>query len=289
LPGAENSRPQTALGNTRLSSRLSAQPTSIIIRSMSVRTRHLIIIAFTALCLVAAWLLPAMPQPIEYHDFADHRTMLGVHNFLDVASNVGFLLAGVAGLIIVFLPRTCFEFSLERWPYAIFFAGMLLTAAGSAYYHLAPDNERLFWDRLPMTIAFMSLVASQIIERINVRAGLALLIPLLLVGAGSVIYWRLTERAGHGNVMPYGILQGYSVVILVLIERFHPSRYTRGTDIYLVFAAYVVAKLLETFDRQLYALDHVVSGHTLKHLAAAAAGYFVCRMLLRRRLQESKA
>ena len=31
---------------------------------------------------------------------------------------------------------------------AVFFAGILLTAFGSSFYHLAPDNERLFWDRL---------------------------------------------------------------------------------------------------------------------------------------------
>ena len=243
---------------------------------------------FTLLCVLAALLLPAMAQPVAYHDFADHREMFGVHNFLDTASNIGFLVAGLAGLIVVFRPRTCFEFTIERWPYVIFFLGMLLTAAGSAYYHLAPDNDRLFWDRLPMTTAFMSLVAAQTVERISVRAGMILLFPMLVVGAGSVVYWRMTEQIGAGNVMPYGILQGYSVVILLLVERFHASRYTRGGDIYWVFAAYVLAKLLETFDRQILSFGHWVSGHTLKHLVAAAAGYYVCRMLLRRTLKDGR-
>lgn len=244
------------------------------------------IIAFTVLCIAAAVFWPAMPQPADYHDFADHRALFGVSNFFDVASNIGFLLAGLGGLVLVLRSRTVFEFGVERWPYAIFFASMLLTAAGSAYYHLAPDNERLFWDRLPMTIAFMSLVASQVVDRINVRAGLILLVPMLLLGAASVMYWRATERAAAGNVLPYGILQGYSVVILILIERFHESRYTRGRDIYWVFAAYVVAKILETFDRQFLSLGHLVSGHTLKHLAAAAAGFLAGRMLLLRTLSE---
>lgn len=78
--------------------------------------------------------------------------------------------------------------------------GLLLTAAGSAYYHLLPDNERLFWDRLPMTIAFMSLIVAQIVDRISVRAGLALLAPMLLVGVASVVYWLATERAGAGTL-----------------------------------------------------------------------------------------
>jgi hypothetical protein len=247
------------------------------------------IVAFTVLSAAAAFLLPAMPQPLAYHDFADRRTLLGIANFLDVASNVGFLLAGIAGLVVVAWRRTRFAREAERWPYALFFAGLVLTAAGSAYYHLVPDNERLFWDRLPITIALMSLLAAQIVDRVSVRAGLALLVPMLVVGAASVVYWRATEQAGAGNVMPYGVLQGYSMVILLVIALSHPSRYTRGSDIYWVFAAYVLAKLMELFDREVLALGHLVSGHTLKHLAAAAAGFVVCRMLILRTPQEPEA
>ena len=240
------------------------------------------IVAFTALSVAAALLLPAVPQPAEYHDFADHRTMLGIENFLDVASNVGFLLAGIVGLVVVLRPLTRFELASERWPYAIFFVGLLLTAAGSAYYHLLPDNERLFWDRLPMTIAFMSLIAAQIVDRISVRAGLALLAPMLLVGVASVVYWLATERAGAGNLVPYGILQAYTVIMLLVIALSHPARYTRGNDVYWVFAAYGIAKILETFDKQFLAIGNVVSGHTLKHVAAAIAGFIVLRMLVLR-------
>ena len=252
-------------------------------------SRKSYIIAFTVLSIAAAVLLPARPQPVTYHNFADHRTMFGVVNFLDVASNLGFLLAAIAGLAVVLRPRTRFEFNSERWPYAVFFLGMLLTAVGSAYYHLAPDNGRLFWDRLPMTIAFMALIAGQVADRISVRAGLTLLLPMLLVGAASVVYWRATERAGAGNVMPYGVLQGYSVAILLLIAILYPSRYTRGNDVYWVFAGYVLAKLLELFDRELLAVGHLVSGHTLKHIAAAVAGFMVCRMLMLRTLKKSPA
>ena len=83
------------------------------------------------------------------------------------------------------------------------------------------------------------------------------------------------------------MLQGYSVVILLLLALLQPSRYTRGNDIYWVFAGYVIAKLLETFDRQLFGLGQVASGHSLKHIAAAIAGLVVCRMLYLRRLRSS--
>jgi len=245
----------------------------------------LFVILFTAASLAAALLVPAMPQPLAYHDFADRRALLGVANFLDVASNAGFLLAGIAGIVVVLRRRTVFEHPAERWSYAIFFLGVLLTAAGSAYYHLAPDNERLFWDRLPMTVAFMSLIAAQVVDRISVRGGLALLAPLLLVGAASVVYWLATERAGAGNVIPYGLLQGYAVVMMLLLAALYRSRYTRGADIYWVFGAYLAAKLFETLDDPLLRLGGLLSGHSLKHLAAAFAGFMVCRMLWRRVLE----
>jgi hypothetical protein len=254
---------------------------------MTMRTR--LIVVLTLLCIAAALLLPAVPQSLEYHHFADRRALWGIANFLDVVSNLGFLIVGIAGLVIVFGGRAQFEFRSERWPYAAFFLGALLTALGSGYYHLAPDNESLFWDRLPMTIAFMGLVASQIVDRISIRAGLALLVPMLLLGAASVIYWRATEQAGVGNVLPYGILQGYSVVIVLLLAMLSPSRYTRGNDLYWVFGWYVLSKLLETFDAEVLHLGSVVSGHTLKHIAAALAGWTACYMLMHRTLKEPEA
>jgi hypothetical protein len=234
---------------------------------------------FTAVCLAAALWLPGMPQPLAYHDFADHRAYFGVANFLDVASNLAFLLAGAAGIAVSLRARTRFEQPGERIPYAIFFAGMLFTAAGSAYYHLAPDNARLFWDRLPMTIAFTSLVAAQIADRVSVRAGLGVLAPMLVAGVVSVVYWRATEHAGAGNVMPYGVLQAYAGLVLALLVALLPSRYTRGRDLWWVLAAYALAKVVEHFDHEVLARAGVVSGHTLEHLAAAAAGAVVCRML----------
>jgi hypothetical protein len=252
---------------------------------MSTQSRVWFIAGFTLLSVLAALLLPAMQQPLDYHEFADDRHLHGVDNFLDVASNAAFVLAGLAGLAIVARRATVFEHGFERWPYFVFFVGVVLTGAGSAWYHLWPDNASLFWDRLPMTIAFMSLVAAQVGDRLDPRLGLKLLAPMLAVGAASVLYWRATELAGHGNVIPYAVLQGYSVVILFLLAWLQPSRYTRGNDIYWAFTGYVVAKVLETFDHQIYAIGHVASGHTLKHLAAAIAALVVCRMLWLRRRQ----
>jgi len=244
------------------------------------------VVALSVACSVAALLIPAMPQPLDYHRFVDTRALFGIPNALDVLSNLGFIVAGRLGWVVVFRRETVFATRSERVPYIVFFIGVLLTAFGSSYYHLAPDNERLFWDRLPMTIAFMSLISAQIVERIDRRMGLRLLAPMLLVGAASVIYWRSTERAGAGNVIPYAILQGYAVVVLLMLAALYRSRYTRANDLYAVFACYVLAKVLEAFDAQIFAFGNLVSGHTLKHLSAAAAGLVVCRMLWLRKLAD---
>ena|SRR5215471_144326 len=172
--------------------------------------------------------------------------------------------------------------SETSWPYVLVFTGMILTAMGSCYYHLAPDNDRLVWDRLPMTVVFMALVAAMIIERISVPIGLALLAVLLLVGIASVVQWHISEINGSGNVRFYAALQAYAVLLLLAIVLL-PPRYTRSSDLAIVVGFYVLAKITEAADRPIFALGHIVSGHSIKHLAAAAAGLWILRMLQKRR------
>jgi hypothetical protein len=175
----------------------------------------------------------------------------------------------------------------ERWFYIAVFFGMLLTAAGSSYYHLAPDNDRLVWDRLPMTVVFMSLVAAMIAERISVRATLWLWPVLLAVGIFSVLQWHWSELAGRGDLRFYAAVQAYAVLVLLLVL-FLPSHYSRSSDLAVVVGLYVLAKLLETFDRHIFGAGHIVSGHTLKHVAAGFAGFWILRMLEKRRPLETR-
>jgi hypothetical protein len=117
-----------------------------------------------------------------------------------------------------------------------------------------------------------------------VRTGLLALVPMLLIGIGTVVYWIVTERQGRGNVMPYVVLQAYVVIVLLKLTAMHPSRYTHGNAIYAVFAGYLLAKVFEHYDRQIFELTGVVSGHSLKHVVAGLAGVPVAYMLWRRRL-----
>jgi hypothetical protein len=234
---------------------------------------------------IIALLLPPIPQPMSYHQFADQRAWLGIPNFGDVASNLPFALVGIWGLIFLLRPSTQNRFAdpRERWIYVLMFAGLLLTAFGSAYYHLDPGNARLVWDRLPIMIVFMALVDAVIAERVSVNVGLWLLPALLAIGAGSVLQWRASELHAHGDLRFYAAVQVYSIVVL-LLALLLPPKYTRGSDFAVVVGLYILAKILETFDRQIFAVGHIVSGHTLKHLAAATASYWILRMLQKRKV-----
>lgn len=243
--------------------------------------RGWLLAGFTFLLGVAAIAWPAIPQPLSYHAFADCRTMFGVPNFLNVLSNLPFLIAGAWGLILIWRGGGAFIDGREQLPYLVFFLGALLTCFGSAYYHAAPDNPRLVWDRLPMTLGFAGLVAAALAERVDLRLGLRSLWPLLAVGVITVIYWYGTERLGRGNLIPYAAYQTWSIVaIVLLIAAFPARRYTHGGLLGWAAGWYGLAKVFETFDLQIYRLlGGTLSGHTIKHVLAAFAVFAVVQQL----------
>jgi hypothetical protein len=251
------------------------------------RWRAWLLIALSGLMVAVAALVPPVAQDPAYHHFADQRALHRVPSFLNVASNLAFLLVGALGLLFLARDRRAgrtdaFVPPGDRRPYWPFFTGVALTGLGSAYYHWRPDTATLFWDRLPMTIAFMALLASVIGERISRRAGARGLWPLLTVGIVSTLYWHLGEQRGAGDLRPYGLVQFGSMGLIPLILVLFPARYTRTLDLWMSMGWYGLAKVLEYFDHGLLRLT-AVSGHTWKHLASAASAYWILRMLERRR------
>jgi hypothetical protein len=255
---------------------------------MTQRTRLCLIAAVTGAAIVGVFSLPPLSQSQDYHNFADRRALFGVPNFLNVTSNAAFLLAGLLGLSWLLQwhrsnPHNGFVEQREQWPYVALFLGVTLTGLGSGYYHLAPDNARLVWDRLPMAIAFTAILSAIISERIGVKAGLLSLVPLVVVGMGSVVYWHLTELGGRGDLRAYVLVQFYPILAIPLIMLLFPPRYTRSADLLGAAALYGLAKVFEVSDARIFAAVPIVGGHTLKHLAAALAAYQILRMLQKRR------
>ena len=244
--------------------------------------RHAILGAVAIACVIAVFSQPPIPQDPAYHVMADRRPLLGIPNALNVLSNIPFAVAGVLGLYYALLPRTGsrpFGDPWERWPYAALFAGTALTTAGSAYYHLAPDNARLVWDRLPMTVGFMGLLTAIVAERASLGLARRLFVPLLAFGAASVVYWAWSELRGAGDLRPYALAQFGSLALVLMLLVLYDARYSGSRYLFAGLAAYIAAKGFEMADQALFSFGHLVSGHTVKHLAAALGVGCVAAML----------
>lgn len=258
--------------------------------------RVLLLVVVAAAAGVLLWRHGPIPQAEAYHHFADDRTLLRIPNAHNVLSNVPFLLFGWAGLAFLrrgpthdpdgpFRPgaHTAFESLRERPAYVLFFTGVLLTAFGSGFYHLRPSTSRLFWDRLPMAIAFTALFAAMIAERISVYWSRMLLLPLVFAGVASVVAWRLSEERGAGDLRIYLFVQLFPMLALPLMMLLFPPRYSRSGELFVVVLVYAAAKALEHYDLQVWQLtSKTVSGHALKHVVGAASTWFVLDMLKKR-------
>jgi hypothetical protein len=221
---------------------------------------NLAIAATLALCVSAFFLfVPPIAQDEGYHFFADNRTLWGIPDFWNVASNLPFAIVGMLGL-----------WKLDGVFDRVLFTGVLLTFFGSSYYHLAPSDSRLVWDRLPMTLVFMALLARVVSGEDDSRNGRWLLASLVACGIASVLWWSVTDDLRFYVLVQFGPL-------LILVPALWFVRDAR----YLAFVLmlYALAKLAEFYDHAIFA--HLpISGHTAKHILAAMATYTVFRWRL---------
>src|SRR6185369_5256246 len=160
---------------------------------------------------------------------------------------------------------------ISGWPgYLLFLASLVLTAIGSAYYHWAPDNARLVWDRLPIALACAGLLSAVWAET-RPRPGGGHTTGLALFAVASVAWWVFTDRQGHGDLRPYLLMQGLPLVLIPLWQAIYRAPPRDRAAFGLALVLYVLAKVAEVLDHQLLALLGGLSGHTLKHLLATAA------------------
>ena len=240
-----------------------------------------IFVALTIIAIVAAFLFDPVPQDPAYHLFADDRTMLAVANFWNVASNIPFLFAGGMGLAYLQKNTPPTMTPALRPCYQVFFLGVFLTGFGSGYYHLDPGNGTLVWDRLPMTIAFMGFFAAIVGEYINADFGRKALVPLLLIGIGSVAYWAVTENNGHGDLRPYALVQFLPMLLIPLILMLFKSDRMDSRYVWFMIVAYALSKLFEAIDVPVYEIGRLISGHSIKHIVAAVAPFILLYGLTR--------
>ena len=235
------------------------------------RWRHGLLLAIAIGSLAAILSFDPIGQGQEYHDFADKRTSLEIPNVWDVVSNLPFLLVGLAGVRFCVMTG-----SLSQRPsWLTVFVGVAMVSAGSAYYHWSPTDATLVWDRLPMAVGFAGMFVALLAEYVDARLGRYLLAPAILLGIGSVLYWY-----GFDDLRVYIWVQAIPLLTIPVVMVLFRSRYTHQWLLGAALVWYVLAKLTEILDRQVFELTgQFFSGHSLKHLLAALGCFSILAML----------
>jgi hypothetical protein len=237
--------------------------------------RLAILIGLTLAVIVIIFQFRRIGQDPTYHRFSDDLDIAGIPNFWNVISNIGFFIVGILGIIKVLRSSSPQQLKII---FFILFLGILLTGVGSAYYHLHPNNFRLIFDRIPMTVVFVSFLSAAIAHCINRTWGFVLLFPLLFIGIASVLWWYFSEIEGAGDLRFYALVQFLPILLVPTI--FLLFRSPENRRIWPLFGWiigwYILAKVLEHFDATIFQFIKIISGHSLKHFAATIATiYFI--------------
>ncbi|MDQ3842878.1 MAG: alkaline phytoceramidase [Bacteroidota bacterium] len=231
---------------------------------------------FSVLRILALLLIGPVPQDLQYHLFADQRRIWGIPNFLNVVTNLPFLFVGLWGLLAI---KKAEEKQL-KFIGSTLFTGFLLLTFGSGYYHLWPNNETLVYDRIPIAVIILSFFAFIIYDRVDSKKGFTAFILLNLLGILSVIYWIGSEHIGRGDLRWYGMAQFFPLIAIPLVMFLYKSAFNPWKEILLIYLFFGLAKFTETFDKEIYHwLGTTISGHSLKHLLMAAAGYMIVLLM----------
>jgi uncharacterized membrane protein YhaH (DUF805 family) len=240
--------------------------------------RAYLLVLLPIMALAAVIALPPIAQDPMYHVFADRRGLLGISSFLNVATNLAFLAVGIAGIGLCAREQHGLG---ARWAWIVCFTGVALVSLGSGYYHLAPSNGTLVWDRLPMSVGFMALSVAVLSEYVNPRLEKYLLAPAIVLGLASVIYWHYTD-----DLRLYVLVQFLPLLMIPAILLLYRSPRKDHAFLLAALVIYLVSKLAEYYDRAVFGwTGEIISGHSLKHLLAAMALLVVYGMLRRRTIQ----
>lgn len=244
-------------------------------RTNKEKTGFILIIFIILIAVIGIFMQDPVSQDPTYHHFKDSRDYRDIPNFWNVISNLPFLIVGIMGLYKLMFREKLKIINDIKTIYILLFAGIILIAFGSAYYHLWPDNWTLVWDRLAMALVFMALFSIIISEFISVRAGKIMYIPLILTGVLSVVFWYVTEVRGEGDLRFYALVQYLPMLLIPVVLIFFRSRYTMIIAYWTVLLVYSTAKLFEYYDAEIYNTLGFISGHSIKHITAALGLYIL--------------
>ena len=234
------------------------------------------------LLVIAAMIMHGpIAQFAHYHEFADSRALDGLPNAADVLSNIGFLLVSIWGFWALRGKTNQPSIAAAWLGYAVFLAAVAMTAFGSSYYHLMPNNDRLVWDRLPIALACAGLLAGAYAEtHLSPRRWV---LPTLIVAAVvSVVWWSITDSIAVGDLRPYLLIQGAPLILIPIWQWIARSPRTDRMAFGVAILLYVLAKAFELNDHAVFHALGFLSGHTIKHLLAVAASAVLVASFVRR-------
>lgn len=216
------------------------------------------------------WSFGPLPQDPAYHLFADTRTCLG---FLpragDVLTNAAILAAGLFG---VALRKRMMLAPDERSAANVLIAGAICTAFGSAYYHWAPSNATLVWDRLPMTIVLIPVLVLVLADRVQPLFGRYALWPFTAFAAASVVLWGVSEALGQGDLRLYLIVRLGTAVGIAFLLILRPPAHTGTKWLLAALACEIALTVCERLDQEIFRVTGgLASGHNVKHVIAGLA------------------
>lgn len=238
------------------------------------QSKNRLLLGVTIIGISTLFFIKPISDNPNYHQFADQRTIYIIKHFWNVLSNLPFILFGLLGMFLIRKNHHTINLPINNFA---FYLGIFLTGIGSMYYHHQPCSETLVWDRLPMTISFMAFFSIIIGNCICISTGKKVLFPLILLGLISIIYWQMTKSMGTEDLRFYALIQFLPIVLipitLILFKNNNPV--TKTYWYILIF--YVIAKICEANDEFIFTHFKIISGHSLKHLAAATVPVVLLR------------
>jgi len=239
------------------------------------------IIFYTAILFSVMFILALSPltQSQDYHQFAEQRFIGHIPHFGDVLSNLSFIIVGVLLLV-----------ESRQWNYVELYKGQktlfkalayssIALGFGSGYYHWAPTDYTLAWDRATMVLGFAiifydSCVRYDIFGKKKVCQGTTISTITFL---GTVIFWMISNR-----LEPYVFVQFFTMFVLVILA-IKNYKEVPSKHLFNMFIWYALAKLFENQDKLIFMMSgDLMSGHTLKHIAYAMALYCFGKDMLKR-------
>ncbi len=248
---------------------------------MTNKNKIYLLIGISVAAFVTMLSISPIRQDPAFHNFADGREIAFIPNFMNVISNLPFMLLGAAGIWMIKKSRPNGALEELRTSCIVFFVGIFFTGIGSAFYHLNPNSSTLIWDRLPMTVSFMSLFSFLMGTIISVKLGKKILWPLIGFGILSVCFWNI-----YDDLRIYALVQFLPMLLMPLILILFKDNLDFKKYFWLMMLFYGVAKVFEALDTETYSALGIISGHSIKHLFAGLVP-LVFLFGLRRNFKES--